>query len=468
MRIARHVSELIGNTPLVQLNSVVPAGSGTVAAKIEYLNPGGSAKDRIAIKMIDAAEASGALRPGGTIIEPTSGNTGVGLALVAQQRGYKCIFVCPDKVSEDKQNVLRAYGADVVVCPTAVAPEDPDSYYSVSNRLVHEIDGAWKPDQYSNPMGPASHYETTGPEIWADTDGKVTHFVAGVGTGGTITGTGRYLKEVSQRRPEGPVRIIGVDPEGSVYSGGTGRPYLVEGVGEDFWPSAYDPTVPDEIIAVSDADSFEMTRRLAREEALLVGGSCGMAAVAAINVAQRAGPDALVVVLLPDGGRGYLSKVFNDHWMSSYGFLRTRLDGSVEESTVGDVLRGKSGALPALVHTHPSETVRDAIGILREYGVSQMPVVGAEPPVMAGEVAGSVSERELLSAVFEGRAKLADAVAQHMSAPLPLLGAGELVSTAAKSLREGDAVMVVDDGKPVGVLTRHDLLGFLSDGTAHR
>ena len=319
MRIARHVSELIGNTPLVQLNSVVPPGSGTVAAKIEYLNPGGSAKDRIAIKMIDAAEASGELQPGGTIVEPTSGNTGVGLAIVAQQRGYKCIFVCPDKVSEDKRNVLRAYGADVVVCPTALPPDHPDSYYSVSDRLVQEIDGAWKPDQYSNPMGPASHYETTGPEIWADTDGKVTHFVAGVGTGGTITGTGRYLKEVSG----GEVQIVGVDPEGSVYSGGTGRPYLVEGVGEDFWPSAYDPTVPDEIIAVSDADSFDMTRRLAREEALLVGGSCGMAAVAAIKVAERAGPDALVVVLLPDGGRGYLSKVFNDDWMSSYGFLRS-------------------------------------------------------------------------------------------------------------------------------------------------
>ncbi len=464
MRIARHVSELIGNTPLVQLNAVVPPGSGIVAAKIEYLNPGGSAKDRIAVKMIDAAEASGALRPGGTIVEPTSGNTGVGLALVAQQRGYRCIFVCPDKVSEDKQDVLRAYGADVVVCPTAVPPDHPDSYYGVSNRLVEEVDGAWKPDQYSNPMGPASHYETTGPEIWADTDGKVTHFVAGVGTGGTITGTGRYLKEVSG----GEVKIIGVDPEGSVYSGGTGRPYLVEGVGEDFWPSAYDPDVPDEIIAVSDADSFEMTRRLAREEALLVGGSCGMATVAAIKVAERAGPDALVVVLLPDGGRGYLSKVFNDHWMSSYGFLRSRLDGSTAESTVADVLRGKTGGLPDLVHTHPSETVRDAIGILREYGVSQMPVVGAEPPVMAGEVAGSVSERELLSAVFEGRAKLADAVAQHMSSALPLLGAGELVSTAAKSLREGDAVMVVEEGKPVGVLTRHDLLGFLSDGTAHR
>ena len=290
MRIARHVSELIGNTPLVQLNSVVPDGAGMVAAKIEYVNPGGSAKDRIAVKMIDAAEASGELRPGGTIVEPTSGNTGVGLALVAQQRGYKCIFVCPDKVSEDKQDVLRAYGADVVVCPTAVPPDHPDSYYSVSNRLVEEIDGAWKPDQYSNPMNPASHYETTGPEIWADTDGKVTHFVAGVGTGGTITGTGRYLKDVSG----GKVRIIGADPEGSVYSGGTGRPYLVEGVGEDFWPSAYDPTVPDEIIAVSDADSFDMTRRLAREEALLVGGSCGMAVVAALKVAEKAGPDVVI------------------------------------------------------------------------------------------------------------------------------------------------------------------------------
>ena len=265
------------------------------------------------------------------------------------------------------------------------------------------------------------------------------------------------------------MQIIGVDPEGSVYSGGTGRPYLVEGVGEDFWPSAYDPTVPDEIIAVSDADSFEMTRRLAREEALLVGGSCGMAAVAAIKVAERAGPDALVVVLLPDGGRGYLSKVFNDSWMSSYGFLRSRLDGSIEQSTVGDVLRRqvRCAARPG-AHASRRRPCATPIGILREYGVSQMPVVGAEPPVMAGEVAGSVSERELLSAVFEGRAKLADAVSQHMSPPLPLIGAGELVSTAAKTLRECDAVMVVEEGKPVGVLTRHDLLGFLSDGNSRR
>ena len=303
MRIAPHVSELIGNTPLVRLNSVMPEGAGVVAAKIEYLNPGGSSKDRIAVKMIDAAEASGELKPGGTIVEPTSGNTGVGLALVAQRRGYKCVFVCPDKVSEDKQNVLRAYGAEVVVCPTAVPPDHPDSYYSVSNRLVEEIEGAWKPDQYSNPNGPASHYETTGPEIWADTDGKVTHFVAGVGTGGTITGAGRYLKEVSGGR----VKVIGADPEGSVYSGGTGRPYLVEGVGEDFWPAAYDKDIPDEIIAVSDFDSFDMTRRLAREEGLLVGISAGANVLAALRIGERFEPGANVVTILCDTGERYFS-----------------------------------------------------------------------------------------------------------------------------------------------------------------
>ena len=274
-------------------------------------------KDRIAVRMIEAAEASGELQPGGTIVEPTSGNTGVGLAIVAQQKGYKCMFVCPDKVSTDKINVLRAYGAEVVVCPTAVDPEHPDSYYNVSDRLVRETPGAWKPDQYSNPNNPRSHYETTGPELWEQTEGKITHFVAGVGTGGTISGTGRYLKEIS----DGRVKVVGADPEGSVYTGGSGRPYLVEGVGEDFWPTAYDRSVADEIVAVSDKDSFQMTRRLAKEEGLLVGGSCGMAVVAALEVAARLGPDDVVVVLLPDSGRGYLSKIFNDEWMNDYGFL---------------------------------------------------------------------------------------------------------------------------------------------------
>lgn len=458
MKYAENIADLVGNTPLVKLSTVTAGISATVLAKVEYLNPGGSVKDRIAVRMVEAAEESGALRPGGTIVEPTSGNTGVGLALVAQRRGYSCVFVCPDKVGEDKINVLKAYGARVVVCPTAVAPDHPDSYYSTSDRLVREIEGAWKPDQYSNPHGPASHYATTGPEIWADTDGRITHFVTGVGTGGTISGTGRYLKDASADRPSGLVQVIGADPQGSVYSGGTGRPYLVEGVGEDFWPSAYDPTVADRIVAVSDADSFAMTRRLAREEGLLVGGSCGMAVVAALEVARDLGPDDVVVVLLPDGGRGYLGKIFNDTWMASYGFL-----GASGETTVGDVLRGKAGDLPALVHTHPSETVRDAVQILREYGVSQMPVVGAEPPVMAGEVSGSVSERDLLDLLFTGKAHLADPVGNHMSPPLPLVGAGEPVATARRELETWDAIMVVDDGKPAGVLTRADLLGFLTE-----
>jgi cystathionine beta-synthase len=462
MQVHDSLIELMGNTPLVRLRRVTrglggPGRAPDVLAKVEYFNPGGSVKDRIALRMIEAAEASGALRPGGTIVEPTSGNTGVGLAIVAAEKGYKCLFVCPDKVGQDKISVLRAYGAEVVVCPTTVSPGHPDSYYSVSDRLAAETPGGWKPDQYANPENPASHYHSTGPEIWAQTDGTVTHFVTGIGTGGTISGTGRYLKDVSGGR----VRVIGADPEGSVYSGGSGRPYLVEGVGEDIWPETYDKTICDEIIAVSDAESFQMTRRLAREEALLTGGSCGLAVVAALRVAATAGPDDVIVVLLPDGGRGYLSKIFNDEWMADYGFLSS----DTAEPRIADVLEGKRSGLPEFVHAHPDETVRVAIETLREYNVSQLPVMKEEPPVMAAEVVGSIVERDLLDALVSGRARPQDPLGDHMSAPLPMVGSGEPVSSAVAAMEKAGAAVVLVDGKPAGMITRQDVLTFLSAGT---
>ncbi|MER7670388.1 cystathionine beta-synthase [Kitasatospora sp. NPDC096128] len=466
MRYHNSIIDLVGNTPLVKLNKVTEGITATVLAKVEYFNPGGSVKDRIAMRMIEAAEASGALKPGGTIVEPTSGNTGVGLAIVAQQKGYKCIFVCPDKVSTDKINTLRAYGAEVVVCPTAVAPEHPDSYYNVSDRLVRETPNAWKPDQYSNPDNPASHYYSTGPELWEQTEGKITHFVAGVGTGGTISGTGNYLKEASG----GKVKVVGADPEGSVYSGGTGRPYLVEGVGEDFWPTAYDRNVADEIVAVSDKDSFQMTRRLAKEEGLLVGGSCGMAVVAALEVAKKLGPDDVVVVLLPDGGRGYLSKIFNDDWMADYGFLPSATD----EAHIGEVLARKEGmeqgGVPQFVHMHPNETVAEAVRVLREYGVSQMPVVSpgaGHPDIMAGEVIGSVVEKLLLEGIFAKEIELTDTLDKVMSKPLPVVGSGETVTNLMTVLEKADAAVVLVEGKPQGIVTRQDLLGYLTTRGAH-
>src|SRR5712691_4308566 len=455
MQVHDSLTEVMGNTPLIRLRSVTTGITrAAVLAKVEYMNPGGSVKDRIALRMVETAEKAGKLPPGGTIIEPTSGNTGVGLAIVAQGRGYKCTFVCPDKVAQDKISVLRAYGADVVVCPSAVAPDHPDSYYSVARRLVKETPNSWQPDQYANPDNPAAHYHSTGPEIWSQTDGRVTHFVAGIGTGGTISGTGKYLKEVS----DGRVKVIGADPEGSVYSGGSGRPYLVEGVGEDIWPATYDGSVVDEVIAISDADSFRMTRRLAREEALLVGGSGGLAVMTALKVAQQASDTDVIVVLLPDGGRGYLSKIFNDDWMADYGFLMS----DTSEPLVADVMARKERSLPEFVHVHPEENVGAAIALLREYDVSQLPVVKEEPPVMAAEVVGSVVERDLLDALVAGRAGPSDPVGGHMSPPLPTVGLGEPVSRAVLALEKAGAAVVHVNGKPSGLITRQDVLTFLA------
>jgi cystathionine beta-synthase len=451
--------DLVGHTPLVRLDRIARDISGQLLAKMELLNPGGSVKDRPAVAMIEAAEQEGLLSRGGTIVEPTSGNTGVGLAIVAVRRGYRCIFTMPDKVASEKVALLRAYGAEVVICPTAVDPDHPDSYYSVARRLTETTPGAYMPNQYSNAFNPAVHEQTTGPEIWEQTAGRVTHLVASVGTGGTITGVGRYLKS---RNPD--IEIIGADPEGSVYSGGQGRPYLVEGIGEDFWPTTYDRNVADRVIMVSDRDSFLTARRLTREEGILAGGSSGTAVWAAIEAGRTAGPGAVIVVILPDTGRGYLSKVYDDGWMSDHGFLRV---GGVAGDTVGELLAAKAKAssgrrIPPLVHVHPDESVQTAIAILREYGVSQMPVVKAEPPLSLAEVVGTVVDRDLLERLVADPPSIDSSVESVMGPPLPTVGSGEPVDLAATRLADSPAVLVLDSGHPTGIVTRSDLLDFLS------
>jgi cystathionine beta-synthase len=453
MDAAESMLDLIGRTPMLRLDRTARDLECTLLAKLEQFNPGGSSKDRPARLMIESAERDGRLQLGGTIVEPTSGNTGVGLAIVAARRGYRCVFVCPDKVAPDKIALLRAYGAEVVVCPTSVAPEHPESYYSVSDRLAREIPGAWKPDQYHNPDNPRAQYETAGPEIWDQTRGRITHFVAGVGTGGTVTGIGRYLKE---RNPA--VQVIGADPEGSVYSGGTGRPYLVEGIGEDFWPSTYDPSVVDQVVAVSDAESFSTARRVTREEGLLIGGSGGTAIAAALRVGRELSPDAVMVVHIPDSGRGYLSKLYNDSWMADYGFLKST------GPTIGDLLAARDPGLPTLVHTHPEESVREAVAILHEFEVSQMPVVKHEPPLVLAEVVGSVTERDLMDRAFADPSVLDRPVGEVMGAPLPTAGAGEPVSVAVERLETAAAVLVLDRGHPIGIVTRTDVLASLAAG----
>jgi cystathionine beta-synthase len=456
--IADSILDLVGNTPLVRLPRLMAADGiqCQLVAKVEFGNPGGSVKDRVAISMVDAAERAGLLRPGGTIVEPTSGNTGAGLAIVAAQRGYRCIFVMSDKMSDEKAQLLRAYGAEVVVCPTAVPPEDPRSYYSTAERLVRETPGAFRPDQYSNPANPVAHELTTGPEIWRQTAGRVTHFVAGIGTGGTISGVARYLKQQNSS-----VQIVGADPEGSVYSGGTGRPYLTEGVGEDFWPTTFDPSLVDRVVMVSDADAFNTARRVTREEGLLIGGSGGTAVHAALEVARELDdPGALVVVLVPDSGRNYLSKIFDDQWMSELGFLRA--DGPI----AGDVLAAKGESTPALVLITPEEPVRRAIALMRENGVSQLVVsVTTELPLAAKEVVGTVRELELMDLAYRDPGIVDRPVTEIMTAVMPMVGFGEPVNRVVECLDQGASVLILEGGHPIGVLTRSDVLAFLATRT---
>ena len=443
------ILDTIGGTPLVRLSRIGGGLVPQIVAKLELFNPGGSIKDRVALRLIEAAERDGKLRPGGTIIEPTSGNTGTGLAIAARLKGYRVIAVMPDKMSREKIDLLRAYGAEVVVAPTDVDPESPQSYYRVADRLTEEIPGAFQPNQYRNPANPQTHYETTGPELWKQTAGRVTHLVAGVGTGGTITGMGRYLKE---QNPD--IEVIGADPVGSIYSGDEVHPYLVEGVGEDFWPSTYDPSVVDRYVRVSDRDSFLTTRRLAELEGMLLGGSCGLAVWAALEVARDiTDPEALVVVVLPDGGRAYLSKIFNDTWMASHGMLERTSDRSV-----GDVLRAKqaAGEIPPLVVVETQQKVKDAIALLHEHRVSQLPVVSHTDP---STMVGSIGERGLLKHAADNPGIMGTPIVDVMEPPFPAVAASDPVREAVELLAgDRQALLVTEGGRPTGIVTRADLL----------
>lgn len=444
-RVSQSILESIGDTPLVRLAKSVKGLAPAILAKVESANPGGSAKDRIALHMIDEAERSGALCPGGTIIEATAGNTGLGLALVGAVRGYRCIFVLPDKMSEDKIRLLRAYGAEVVITPTAVPPDSPESYNGVANRLAREIEGAWRPDQFRNINNPDTHYQFTGPEIWEQTEGRVTVFVAGAGTGGTLSGVGAFLKGKNSQ-----IRVIAADIEGSILSGDSPKPWKVEGIGEDFVPQTLNAQVVDEWIRISDADSFATARRIAREEGILLGGSSGTALSAAFRYAQRCTEDDMIVVFCPDTGRNYLSKMYDNAWMAEHGFT----DRLPETVTVGDLLSslGREGKLISLT---PNDTLKKAADLFRECGISQIPILER------GEMVGAVEEITIMRALRQGLSPEAIRLREIMAKPLPRLDVGVPLEEVYRLLMAGNpAVVVLREGKVTTIITRSDLMSF--------